>query len=111
MNSAAPRKRRNESTSAIDEFPSLEDCPQTMAEATQLFTRDPFTTRLNDCACATEQLLASILSEHAIEGEVRSLARLLAAMRHAALGGGKRLRPYSSSSKAPRCSAYPGKPR
>jgi farnesyl diphosphate synthase len=65
-----------------------------MAETTQIIAQDAFTTRLDDCARATEQLLASILSERATEHEVTRPPRLLTAMRHAALGGGKRLRPF-----------------
>lgn len=65
-----------------------------MAETTQNIVTEAFAQRLDDCAHATEGLLATLLSDRAVEGEVIRPARLLAAMRHAALGGGKRLRPF-----------------
>jgi farnesyl diphosphate synthase len=80
--------------SAIDEVASLEDCRQTMTEAIHNFATDTFSRRLDDCARDTEQLLAVLLSDNVPDGEVIRPARLLAAMRHAALGGGKRLRPF-----------------
>ena len=41
-----------------------------------------------------EAMLASLLGDAALSGEAVRPARLLAAMRHAVLGGGKRLRPF-----------------
>ena len=53
-----------------------------------------FTARLNAVAAETEALLDRLLGAQAAPGEVTRPARLLAAMRHAVLGGGKRLRPF-----------------
>ena len=53
-----------------------------------------FTTRLNGTAGHVEATLEALLSDNARPGEVARPARLMAAMRHAALGGGKRLRPF-----------------
>ena len=55
---------------------------------------DEFTTRLKTAQDATAAVLETLLSEEALSGEIARPARLLAAMRHAALGGGKRLRPF-----------------
>lgn len=53
-----------------------------------------FAARLDDAAAATEHLLDTLLSDTLVDGEVARPARLLEAMRYAALGGGKRLRPF-----------------
>jgi farnesyl diphosphate synthase len=53
-----------------------------------------FTTRLNGAAGYVEATLEALLSDNARPGEVARPGRLTAAMRHAALGGGKRLRPF-----------------
>jgi len=53
---------------------------------------DEFVARLNACAQAVEAALGQVLAE--LESEDRVPARLLAAMRHGSLGGGKRLRPF-----------------
>ena len=53
-----------------------------------------FPIRLGAVADATEATLERILSADSRSGEIDRPARLLAAMRHAALGGGKRLRPF-----------------
>ncbi len=56
---------------------------------------DPaFLARLDAAAAATETLLAALLSDRPEPGEVARPPRLLQAMRHAALAGGKRLRPF-----------------
>jgi farnesyl diphosphate synthase len=55
---------------------------------------DDFATRLADAAAVTEAELARLLSGPPLPGETLRPPRLLAAMRHAALGGGKRLRPF-----------------
>src|SRR3954468_6006062 len=55
---------------------------------------DNFATRLATVADDTEALLGSLLGNAALTGEIARPERLLAAMRHAALGGGKRLRPF-----------------
>ncbi|MBM6580125.1 polyprenyl synthetase family protein [Microvirga sp. BT689] len=53
-----------------------------------------FTTRLSDAARIVEAGLEALLSDNAAPGEIARPPRLMAAMRHAALGGGKRLRPF-----------------
>jgi len=53
-----------------------------------------FTQRLTAVATETEALLAQLLDGEALAGETARPERLMAAMRHAALGGGKRLRPF-----------------
>lgn len=49
---------------------------------------------LSETAEAIEALLDALLQEKSEGGEIHRPARLLAAMRHSALGGGKRLRPF-----------------
>jgi len=53
-----------------------------------------FNARLAETAAATEALLGRLLADAALPSEIARPARLLAAMRHAMLGGGKRLRPF-----------------
>ena len=53
-----------------------------------------FSARLGAVANAIEILLAKLINETSVEGERVRPARLVAAMRHSALGGGKRLRPF-----------------
>ena len=53
-----------------------------------------FTERLKDVANAVEATLATLLSDDLRPGELARPPRLVAAMRHAVLGGGKRLRPF-----------------
>jgi farnesyl diphosphate synthase len=55
---------------------------------------DLFHARLAEAARATEAALDRVLSATPQDGEVARPARLLAAMRYAVLGGGKRLRPF-----------------
>ncbi len=55
---------------------------------------DNFAARLAAVATETEALLERLLGDKALPGETVRPERLLAAMRHAALGGGKRLRPF-----------------
>ncbi len=50
--------------------------------------------RLAQNAAAIERLLETLLSDAPVAGEITRPPRLLAAMRHGALGGGKRLRPF-----------------
>ncbi len=52
-----------------------------------------FSTRLTETASQIETLLHSLLGETPESGEIARPERLRAAMRHAMLGGGKRLRP------------------
>src|SRR3569833_571566 len=53
-----------------------------------------FADRLNAVATETEALLERLLGAEPLPGETARPQRLVAAMRHAALGGGKRLRPF-----------------
>ncbi|MFC4170985.1 polyprenyl synthetase family protein [Microvirga sp. GCM10011540] len=53
-----------------------------------------FTARLAQAAGVVEAGLEALLSDKARHGEIARPPRLMAAMRHAALGGGKRLRPF-----------------
>ena len=53
-----------------------------------------FAVALQACAEAIEAQLAGLLADAPAPGEIARPARLLAAMRHGALGGGKRLRPF-----------------
>lgn len=53
-----------------------------------------FEQRLAVHAASVEQLLISLLDEHTRLGEVIRPPRLMAAIRHGALNGGKRLRPF-----------------
>jgi farnesyl diphosphate synthase len=53
-----------------------------------------FTDRLNAVAADTEAQLDRLLGPAPLPGETARPERLVAAMRHAALGGGKRLRPF-----------------
>ena len=53
-----------------------------------------FNARLADTAAATEALLGRLLADAPLPSEIARPQRLLAAMRHAMLGGGKRLRPF-----------------
>ena len=53
-----------------------------------------FSRRLAAVADAVEAHLDELLSDAVRRGEIARPARLLAAMRHAVLGGGKRLRPF-----------------
>ena len=55
---------------------------------------DEFATRLKTAQDATEAVLEKLLADAPLAGEIARPPRLLAAMRHAALGGGKRLRPF-----------------
>ncbi|MBX3537084.1 MAG: polyprenyl synthetase family protein [Chelatococcus sp.] len=53
-----------------------------------------FADRLTQVAAAVENALARHLAAELREGEIARPERLMAAMRHAVLGGGKRLRPF-----------------
>lgn len=56
-------------------------------------TLDPFEQRLGRIAGHCEQVLAALLGGEPLAAELARPQRLLDAMRHAVLGGGKRLRP------------------
>ena len=53
-----------------------------------------FETALRDRAEAVEEMLRKILDERILPGEIARPEHLMAAMRHGALNGGKRLRPF-----------------
>ena len=53
-----------------------------------------FEITLQQRAAEVEKLLAELLSDRARSGEISRPARLMAAMRHGVLNGGKRLRPF-----------------
>jgi farnesyl diphosphate synthase len=53
-----------------------------------------FADRLGAVAADTEALLGRLLDDKPLAGEIARPSRLLAATRHAMLGGGKRLRPF-----------------
>ncbi|HEV2557761.1 MAG TPA: farnesyl diphosphate synthase [Microvirga sp.] len=53
-----------------------------------------FTARLSTVAHEIEATLSRLLSDEARPGEIARPPRLMVAMRHAVLGGGKRLRPF-----------------
>jgi farnesyl diphosphate synthase len=55
---------------------------------------DTFAQRLAAVAAETDALLDRLLGEKPADGEFARPQRLLAAMQHAVLGGGKRLRPF-----------------
>lgn len=55
---------------------------------------DDFNHRLASVAAEIEALLGGLLAGEPLAGEIARPPRLLAAMRHALLGGGKRLRPF-----------------
>src|SRR5918993_635728 len=53
-----------------------------------------FMSRLSAVAAEIEEFLTELLSDDTKAGELGRPTRLIAAMRHAVLGGGKRLRPF-----------------
>jgi len=53
-----------------------------------------FSARLNETAELIETHLQALLADNLRHGEIARPSRLMAAMRHAVLGGGKRLRPF-----------------
>jgi farnesyl diphosphate synthase len=53
-----------------------------------------FESRLQTTASDVEDLLAALLSDTPLAGEIARPDRLMAAMRHGSLNGGKRLRPF-----------------
>jgi farnesyl diphosphate synthase len=55
---------------------------------------DAFLARLAQVGADVERILERLLSDAPLTGEIERPARLLAAMRHGVLGGGKRLRPF-----------------
>lgn len=65
-----------------------------MSSAQPSHGNDDLAVRLTQTAQAIEALLEELLCSEPAPGEIARPARLLAAMRHGALGGGKRLRPF-----------------
>jgi farnesyl diphosphate synthase len=59
-----------------------------------LSRENTFLSRLNSVAADTEALLDRLLGPHPIDGERSRPGRLIASMRYASLGGGKRFRPF-----------------
>jgi farnesyl diphosphate synthase len=59
-----------------------------------MLSQPVFARRLAEVAEAVEATLDALLSDETRPGEIARPARLMAAMRHAVLGGGKRLRPF-----------------
>src|SRR4029079_12334199 len=57
-------------------------------------TTPDFAKRLDRTAEDTEALLAKLLSDALLPGEIARPKRLMDAMRYSSLGGGKRLRPF-----------------
>lgn len=55
---------------------------------------ETFDDRLAACAAAVEEVLDRLLDAEATAGEIARPTRLIEGMRYAALGGGKRLRPF-----------------
>jgi farnesyl diphosphate synthase len=69
--------------------------PKAVASAVTSPTADKdFLSRLGAAAADMEALLDRLLASQPSEGEIARPPRLMAAMRHASLGGGKRLRPF-----------------
>lgn len=65
-----------------------------MSSSSQIRPHDQFAARLADVADETEALLGRLLDDTPLAGEIARPKRLVDAMRHAVLGGGKRLRPF-----------------
>ena len=66
---------------------------------------DLFQSRLQETGLAVEALLDKLLGSSPLANETTRPDRLLAAMRHGALGGGKRLRPFLLVESARLCGA------
>jgi farnesyl diphosphate synthase len=62
--------------------------------AMDMRSQDAFSARLAAVAADTEALLGRLLGDEPLTGETARPKRLMDAMRHAVLGGGKRLRPF-----------------
>ena len=82
---------------AIDARRRMTDCrgPQPSSPPSMPSTSSAdLAERLDRTAAAVEDILMALLGDAPVDGEIARPARLLAAMRHGALGGGKRLRPF-----------------
>ncbi|MBB6011040.1 farnesyl diphosphate synthase [Aquamicrobium lusatiense] len=69
-------------------------CASATAPGMENDARIRFETLLDERAQAVETLLRSILDQNPLPGEIVRPERLIDAMRHGALNGGKRLRPF-----------------
>lgn len=76
--------------SVTKHLPETQNPPETQ----ELSETEGLTSRLETAALATEARLADALAGTALSGEIQRPARLMNAMRHGALAGGKRLRPF-----------------
>lgn len=65
-----------------------------MSSAAAIAPATDLSEALGRTAAAIEALLDTLISPRALPGEIHRPERLVAAMRHGALGGGKRLRPF-----------------
>jgi farnesyl diphosphate synthase len=65
-----------------------------MTDAQDTGENAAFERRLVSCAADIEDMLSRLLGTDPLAGEIARPARLVEAMRYAALGGGKRLRPF-----------------
>jgi len=74
--------------------PTLRGTPATANNATMNKGITDFPARLTSVAAETEILLRQLLGDAPVDGEIARPPRLVAAMRHSALDGGKRLRPF-----------------
>src|SRR5690606_11829607 len=70
-----------------------------------MITEEELIRRLRRTAAAVESCLAELLRPEIRHGEIARPERLLAAMRHGALNGGKRLRPFFLIESAALCGA------
>jgi farnesyl diphosphate synthase len=73
-------------------------------------TRSDFLPQLDRFAAHFQQALAAVLTETPLAGETVRPERLMAAMRHAALNGGKRLRPFLLHASYLACGGKQGDP-
>jgi farnesyl diphosphate synthase len=73
---------------------ALAQCRARREEARNMTDAANFQSFLAQRAMAVEGLLSALLSDHVREGEIVRPPRLMQAIRHGALGGGKRLRPF-----------------
>ncbi len=70
------------------------EAPLPFADTVPPVNQDEFRASLDRTAAAIEALLDRLLAPEPLPGEIARPPRLLAAMRYAMLGGGKRLRPH-----------------
>src|SRR5918998_1701409 len=96
--SPAPSRRRSSPPCASGSKPraSFPGSPVAPSERmpTMMPSQPSFATQLAQVAEQVEAMLGALLSDETRPGEIARPGRLMAAMRHAVLGGGKRLRPF-----------------